>query len=135
MDVVKDELNTNIKYTERGGGLPESERNKHTIAERIYAHDHNLHYKAITKVMLIWMDMVSKKQMNLFPVKIRVSKYLSPHVIMSDRNQDFNKHFQIPFGAYVQVSKYNNPINTNSSITLDSIYLQPLDNKQGGHVQ
>ena len=53
MDVVKDELNTNIKYTERGGGLPESERNKRTIAERICAHDHNLPYKAITNVMLI----------------------------------------------------------------------------------
>ena len=98
MDVVKYELNVNISYTERGGTLPESERNKHTIVERICAHYRDLSYKAIPKFMLIYLKMMSQKQLNLFLVKIRVSKYLIPHVIMSGRNLDFNKHFQIPFG-------------------------------------
>ena len=73
--------------------------------------------------------MVSIKQHNWFPSKGGVSKYLIPHVIMSVCNLDFNKHFQISFGAYVQVTKYNNPTNKKTPITLDAIFMQLLDNK------
>ena len=31
---------------------------------------------------------------------------------------DFNKNYQIPFGAYLQVAKDNNPKNTNNPITI-----------------
>ena len=73
------------------------------------------------------------KILNWFPSKDVVSKYISPHVIMSVQNLDFNTCFQILFRAYVQVSRDNNPTNTNSLITLDAIYLKPLDNKQVRH--
>ena len=76
--------------------------------------------------------MVCTKQLKYFPNKVGVSKYLIPYVIISVCNLDFNKHFQIPYGAYVQVAKETNPTNTNTLRTLDAIYLQPLDNKQGG---
>ena len=42
-----------------------------------------------------------------------------------------NKYLKIPFGVYVQVAKDNNPTNTNFTITLDAISLQPLNRKQG----
>ena len=58
---------------------------------------------------------------------------MSPHMIMTHQNLDFNKHCQIPFGAYVQGNQDNNPTNDNSPRTVDAIYLRPLKNKQGGH--
>ena len=77
--------------------------------------------------------MVSTKQLNWFPAKGGVSKYPTPHLIMTCHNLYFNKHCQIPFGAYLQAEKNNNPKNTNSPRTIDVTYLQPLDKKHGGH--
>ncbi|MGC8547340.1 MAG: hypothetical protein ACP5MU_06795, partial [Thermoplasmata archaeon] len=58
---------------------------------------------------------------------------MSPHVILGGRNIDYNKHCQVPFGAYVQAVQENNPKNTNAPRTIDAIYLHPVDNIQGGH--
>ena len=77
--------------------------------------------------------MVYKKQLNWFPSKGVVLKYLSPHVNMSALNMYFNKNFQIPFGSYIQVAKIKNLTNTNSQRILHKIYLQTLYNKQGGN--
>jgi hypothetical protein len=46
---------------------------------------------------------------------------------------DFNKHCQIPFGAYVQANDEPSPLNTPHAHTLDAIYLRPMSNIQGGH--
>ena len=62
-----------------------------------------------------------------------MSKYLSPHVIMSGRNLDLDKNCRIPFETYAKVAEDNNTTKKSSPRTLDEIYLQPLDNKQGGH--
>ena len=70
--------------------------------------------------------MVSSKQLNWFPTKGGVSKYLTPHVIMYDHNMDFNKNCQIPIGAQVQVAKDNSTTNTNAPRKINSIYLQTL---------
>ncbi|MGC9176786.1 MAG: hypothetical protein ACP5F1_06910, partial [Thermoplasmata archaeon] len=82
---------------------------------------------------LNFLAMVSTKQLNLLPAKGGVSPYLSPHVILGGRNWDFNKHCQIPFGAYVQAYQENAPKNTNNPRTIDAIYLRPTNNIQGGH--
>ncbi|MGC8532988.1 MAG: hypothetical protein ACP5M1_13215, partial [Acidiphilium sp.] len=62
-----------------------------------------------------------------------VSSYLSPHVILGGMNIDYNKHCQVPFGAYVQAVQENNPNDTNALRTIDAIYLPPMDNIQGRH--
>jgi len=47
---------------------------------------------------------------------------------------DYEKHCQIPFGAYIQANQENNPKNTNTLCTIDAIYLHPVPhNIQGGH--
>ena len=132
MDVVIGKLNADANYNVRGEHLTKAKHNNSIIVERIESHYHNLTYKAIPKFMLRYLVIVSTKQLDLFPANGIVSKYLIPHVTMSGRNMDFNKKFQIPFGAYVQVAKDNNPTNTNTTRTLDGIYLQTLDNNQGG---
>ena len=40
-------------------------------------------------------------------------------------NLDYNKHLQVEFGSYVQVSQVNNPNNTNRLRTFNVIYLYP----------
>jgi hypothetical protein len=77
--------------------------------------------------------MVSTHQLNLFPAKGGVSAYLSPHVIMTGRNLDFEKHCKVPFGTYVQANQENLPTNTQAPRTIDAIYLRPMSSKQGGH--
>ena len=54
-------------------------------------------------------------------------------MIMSHMNWDYNKYYQVEFGAYVQESQFNYPNNTNFPRTLDGIYLCPVPNLQGGH--
>ena len=43
------------------------------------------------------------------------------------------KHFQVLFGAYVQANQDNSPTNTQAGRFLDTIYLRPMNNIQGGH--
>ena len=133
MDEIKDELNVDMNYTSRNEHVPEAERNNRTIAERIRAIYNLLPYKTIPKIMIKYLAMVVTKQLNMFPDKGGVSAYLSPHVFMGGQDLDYNKHCQIPFGAYVQGAQENNPTNTNAPRTIDAIYLRPLNNIQGGH--
>jgi hypothetical protein len=83
--------------------------------------------------MLKYLAVVFTDQLNLFPAKGGISDYLSPHVILTGKNIDYNKHCQVPFGAYVQCNNENNPTNSNAPRTLDAIYLRPATNLQGGH--
>jgi hypothetical protein len=78
--------------------------------------------------------MVCTHQLNLFPAKGGVSAYLGPHMLMTGRNLDFVKHWQVPFvGAYIQANQENDPTNTQAPRTIDAIYLRPMNNIQGGH--
>jgi hypothetical protein len=83
--------------------------------------------------MIKMLAMHVTHQLNLFPVKGGASKYYSPHQLMGGPPLDFNKHCQIPFGAYVQANDEPDPLNTPQACTLDAIYLRPMTNIQGGH--
>jgi hypothetical protein len=113
--------------------VPEAERNNRTIGERIRTTYHNLPYKAIPRIMLKYLAMVSTQQLNLFPAKGGVSAYLSPHTLMTGRNLNYDKQCQVPFGAYIQANQENDPTNTLAPRTIDAIYLRPMNNLQGGH--
>ena len=134
MDQVKDELDIQMNYTITEEHVPEAERNNRTIAGRIRAAYHLLPYKTMPKLMLRYLAMVCTHQLNLFPAKGGISPYLSPHVLVGGQNLDYEKHCQIPFGAYIQANQENNPKNTNAPRTIDAIYLRPVPhNIQGGH--
>ena len=83
MNEVSDRLDIEMNYTLKGEHVPEAERNNRTIGERIRATYHNLPYKAIPRIMLKYLSMVSKHQLNISPAKGGVSAYLSLHVIMT----------------------------------------------------
>jgi hypothetical protein len=133
MERVSTEFDITMNYATAGEHVPEAERNNRTIQERIRATYHNLPYAMIPKVMLRYLAMICTQQLNYFPVKGGISPYYSPHVILTGKAIDYNKHCQIPFGAYVQANNEPNPTNTNAPRTIDCIYLRPFPNIQGGH--
>ena len=47
---------------------------------------------------------------------------------------DYNNHFQIPFGEYLQALNNPNKINTQGPRTMGDIYLTVNFKKQGGYV-
>ena len=58
MDGVKYKLNVNMNYVAIGEYVTDDESNTCNIAERTYAYYHNLTYKDIPNVMLIYLAMV-----------------------------------------------------------------------------
>ena len=69
--------------------------------------------------------MVYTKELNCLPANGRVSNYLSPYVIMFDHNLNFKKHFQLPFGSYIQVTIENTSNNTNTPIKMMEFICDP----------
>ena len=73
------------------------------------------------------------QNLNMCTSKRVVSAYYITHMILSQKNWNYNKNLQIELGDYVQVSKVNYPNDTNPPRTLDGIYLRPAPNFQVGH--
>ena len=84
MEDVEDNLGIRMNYAPRDEHVPAAERNNRTISERIRVTYHSLPYKAMPKIMLRHLAMISAWQLNLFPVKGGVSSYYSPYVIMGE---------------------------------------------------
>jgi hypothetical protein len=112
MNEVNNKVGIKVNYTSKGEDVSEAELNKRTIGERIRATCHNLPYKAIPRIVLKYLAMVSTHQLNLFLAKAECPPYLSPHVLMTGTNLEFKNHCQILFGAYVQANQENVPTNT-----------------------
>ena len=68
-----------------------------------------------------------------FSSKLGVSAHYIPHMILAQRNWDYNKNFRVEFCFYVQASQANDTKNKNRPRTLDRIHLCPAPNFQGGH--
>ncbi|WP_427962016.1 hypothetical protein [Acidithiobacillus sp.] len=116
-----------MNYTTTDEHVPEAERNNRTIAERIRFAYHNLPYKALPKVMLRYLAMVSTKQLNLLPAKGGVSPYLSPHVILGGRNWDFNKHAKFHLELmFRHIRKMQQKIQTIRKQLMQSTYVLPI---------
>jgi hypothetical protein len=109
MDPIADELNIKMNYATTDEHVPEAERNNRTIKEQIRAVYHSLPYKAMPPVMLKYLAVVCNDQLNMFPANGGISDYLSPHIILTGKNIDYNKHCQVPCGAYVQCNNEKQP--------------------------
>ena len=94
-----------------------------------------LPYKKIPRIMILHLAMNMPQHLNLLPVKGGVSTHYIAHMILSQRNWDYNKHFQVEFGAYVNASHVNDPKNTYCPRTLNGICLCPALNLQGGKIK
>ena len=84
--------------------------------------------------MIKYLLLTSTDQLNYFPAKGGISDTLSPRIILGKGNLNYNKHCKYSVGAYIQAHDETYEKNTQHARTLDTIYLQPLGNRQGGHM-
>jgi hypothetical protein len=133
MSVLQDIYNVHMNYANPQEHHPEAERSNCTIKEQFCAAFHRLPSNKILKIMVKILAMESAKKLNFFPPKSGVSPYYSPHMIMHQQSINYNKHFSITFGSYVQAHTEPFPRNSQHPRTLDCIYLRYVDNDQGGH--
>ena len=54
-------------------------------------------------------------------------------MIMTRRSLDYQKNFQVEFGAYVQANNEPQPLNALAPCMINCIYLHPMNNIQEGH--
>jgi hypothetical protein len=133
MDKVKNNLDVKMNFMNAKDHVPEAEQNNRTSKERIRASYHRLPYKAIPRIVIRHMALNQANQLNLFPVKGGVSSYYSPQMLLNQTSLDFMKHCTVPFGAYVQANHATTKTSSNITRILDTIYLRPARNQQGGH--
>jgi hypothetical protein len=113
--------------------VPDVERQIRVLKERARALRRTLPFKIIPSRMIIEMIANVVLWINAFPPSSGVSKTFSPRTIMTGTALDFNKHFQIPFGAYAGVHEDNNITNTMTERTQPAICLGPTANFQGSY--
>ena len=133
MDPLALEFGIQVNYASPQEHVPEAERNNRVVKERIRTTYHRMPYDSLPRIMVKFLVDDSARKLNYFPAKNGVSPYYSPRMILHQKNLDFDKHCQYPFGTYVQAHDEPDPSNTNAPRTLDCIYLRYNDNAQGGH--
>ena len=78
-----------MNYANVQDHIPEAECNIRTIKEQVRVAYHRLPYKALPKVMIRYLAMISARQLNMFPVKHGISSYYSPHTILTHEQLDY----------------------------------------------
>ena len=71
--------------------------------------------------------------LNAFPSKNGVSDTISPGTLLTGIVPDFNKHYKLNFGSYVQTHEENAPRNSMATRTIGAITLGPDNSQQGGY--
>jgi hypothetical protein len=123
----------NLNTTAASEHVPDIERQIRTIKERARALRSTLPFKAIPGRMIIEMMAHVVLWLNAFPPASGVSKTFSPRTIMTGTALDFQKHCQIPFGAYAEVHEDRDKTNTMEERTQPAICLGPTANFQGSY--
>ena len=133
MDEGSDDMGIEKNDANPDNHFHEAERNNIVIKERFRIAYYRFPYKKTPQIMIRHLAMNLRLNYNFFPAKGGVSDNYIPKIILSQMYLDYNKHFQVEFGAYVQVPQVDDPKNTNFLRTLDGIYLCPPPNFQGGY--
>ena len=133
MDRVSNEMGIETNDANMDYHVPDVERNNRVIKERFKIAYYRLNYKKIPRIIICHLSMNVTQNLNPFPAKGGVSDHYIPNMILSQRNWDYNKIFQVESSDYVKASQVNDPNNTNCTRILDGIYLCPAPNFQGGH--
>ena len=111
-----------MNFANTGDHVGEAERNNRFLKERFRIKFHLLRYKAITEIMIRYMAMKTADESNYFPVKNGVSSHYSPMMIIQQKNLDYNRDCQVPFGSYVEATVETT--RTPKARTRSAIYLR-----------
>ena len=89
-------------YANTDNHVPEAKRNNRVIKARLRMTYYWFTYKHIPHIMIRYLVMNLTHNLNLFPTKGEVSAHYIPHIIMSQRNWDYNKNHHAELCAYIQ---------------------------------
>jgi hypothetical protein len=112
--------------------VPEIERKIRVIKERVRAIIYSIPFNSLPARMLVHAVLFVTKQLNLFPVKARLSLKLSPKQIMLGDVVHY-KFCAIGFGWYCQIHEEDQLRNGMVARTQGALSLGPSGNAQGGH--
>ena len=131
---MEDDFDVEFNFAAPDEHVPDIERENRTLQERFRAEYHRLPFKILPKKMIRALIARCTKNRNLFVQEGGCSEYYSPHMMLSRRHIDFEKHLKYSFGSYGIASHENKPQkNDPRPRGLDVIYLRPLSDLQGGH--
>ena len=131
-DMVDDKFKIPFNFLAPDEYVPNIERNNRMLAERYRCKYHCLPYDLIPRQMIRGLISRSAFNRDLFIKKGGCSRYFSSHNILTKRYIDYNKHLAHSFGSYVIPSHEENSKNNPKPRDIDTIFLQPPKNLQGG---
>ena len=111
--------------------IPEVERFIRTLKERTCCMYHSVPFQRFPALMLKVMISTSIIWLNMFPAHNGISDTLSPRMLMTGYDLDYNKNCHLQFGSYVQMHEEHD--NSMHSHTTGAIALHPTRNHQGGY--
>jgi hypothetical protein len=138
MEKVKDDLGVPMNFTNALDHVPEAKRNNRTIKERVRGAYHQLPYKALGR-QFIWYLVTKQASKLIYSQPKEEFHQRRNFTVLQPENHyglpplDCDKHCAMPFGAYVQANQETNQTHSYAARTIDTIYLQPELNMQGGH--
>ena len=112
-----------LHITSRDGHVPEVKRYNRTIKKRVRGNHAMLPFQYLPPVFIIKMVYSSVFWRNMFALKGGVSKTQSPSEIVLNRTLNYNEHYKVDFGEYVQTHEEHN--NDMTSRTLGAIATRP----------
>jgi len=95
---------------------------------------HYLPYRNIPRLLLKYIAISETKKLNWFPADSGLSDTLTPHQFLELPPIDWNKDVKILQGSYCQAFTERTIKNDLKQRTLDTPFLTPMKNKQGGYV-
>ena len=123
-------LTATVNVVGKGEHVPAIERFIRVIKERCRCYYAMLPFDVLPRIMVIHLLTTVMFYINAFVWRKGVSQYLTPLTILEGVVLDYNLHFQVIFGEYVDT--YDETTNTMKSRTVTAIALGPNGNLQGG---
>jgi len=131
---AEDNMDAKFNCTLQGEHVPAAERNNRTTADHIPVAVHYLPYRNIPHLLLKHIAVSKTEKLNWFPAKGGLSNTFTPHQFLELPPIDWNKDLKILQGSYCQAFTERTTKNEFKQRTLDTLFLAPMKNKQGGYV-
>jgi len=131
---VEDNMDAKFNYAPQGEHVPAAERNNRTIADRIRVAVHCLPCHNIPRLLLKHVAISETEKLIWFPAEGGLSDTFTPHQFLELPPIDWNKDVKILQGSYCQAFTECTIKNDLKPRILDTLFLTPMKNKQGGYV-
>ena len=101
MNEVVNNMGIEMNYAKSDNRFSESESNNRVIKWRFRIAYYWFIYKKIPRIVIFHLAINMKRHLNMFPAKVGLSAHYILHMILSQKNWGYNKHFQVECSAYV----------------------------------